>query len=189
MGTMPGAVVMPQHYADYMILYSATDRVEAVVDGAPAGPNGRLYIVEPGKAQKVPYEAGRFILDHLGYTGVVRVQETETDTGITFDIETAKQASLNKSKDADEKRFKDYISAAVEDYVKQSKPVPPPSDAILRVIERRGYDLKRFGIVPIGWEEPEKDARVQQLEDQLKALQAQIANLPAAEEAPKKKGR
>lgn len=176
-GVLPGMNINPQNYGDAMVLFTATDQVEAVVDGAKPGPRGRLFIVEPGKPVKVPYEAGRFILDHMGYTGVVRVHETETETGVTYDIEGAKAESLAKTESEDKRRFGVYISSAVEDFVKRNKPVPQPDAAILRIIQRRGFDLKRFGIVPIGWEEPEKDARVTQLEAQLSALQKQIADM------------
>ena len=175
MGNMPGMAVIPTHYADHMVLYTATERVEAVVDGAPVGKAGRLFIIEVGKPTRVPYEAGRFILEHLGYTGVVRVEETEDDSGVHYDVQKGKAESLAASAEQDDMRFRRYISDAVEDFVKRNKPVPEPPEPILRIIERRGYDLKRFGIVPIGWEEPDKDKRLADLEAQLAALQAKLA--------------
>ena len=57
MSTMPGAVVIPKNYGESMVLYSAIERIAAVVDGARPGPNGRLFIIEPDKATKVSYEA------------------------------------------------------------------------------------------------------------------------------------
>jgi hypothetical protein len=157
------------------ILYSATDEVHAVVDGAPVGPMGRLYSIPVGEAVEVPDEVARFILDHLGYTGVVLVEETKTKTGVEYGVEDAHEASLKKLEASDLMRFQTYVSACVEDYVKRSKPVPAPPESILRIIERRGYDLRRFGIIPIGWEEPQKDARVKQLEDQVAALTKLVA--------------
>lgn len=176
---LPGQQLLPQNYGSQMVLYSATERVEAVVDGAPPGPTGRLFVVEPGKPVRVPQEAGRFILEHLGYTGVVRVNETLTDTGVTYDIEAAKQESLDRLAAHDQLRFDAYVRSCVQDYISNpagAKPVPPPSGSILKIIERRGYDLKRFGIIPLGWENPDKDKRVTDLQaqnaDLIKRLEA-----------------
>lgn len=177
---LPGQAIIPMKFGEAMVLYTAGDRVEAVVDGAPVGKNGRLYIVEPNKPTKVPYEAGRFILDHLGYTGVVRVQETETDTGVDYDIKGAQEESIAKLEAADAAAFKRYISDAVEDFVKRNKPVPQPDERIMKIIKRRGYDLKQFGIVPIGWQKPEDEKLTtmqkenSDLQDKLAQMQKQI---------------
>lgn len=160
-----------------MRLYSHSERVAATVDGAPPGPAGRLFIVEPGVVTKVPDEAGRFILAHLAYTGVVKVDELESETGVKFDKEKAITDSLAALEEQDQVRFQTYIQNMVKDYVERNRPVPPPSESILRIIDRRGYDLKKFGIVPIGWEAPDKDERVVQLEEENKALKTAMADL------------
>lgn len=172
--TMPGSVVIPQRYGEAMVLYTS-ERVACVVDGAPPGKHGRLFIVEPGKTTKVPYEAGRFILDHLGYTGVVRVEEEETEEGTHYNLQKAREESESLLAAQDEKRFHQFVTDCVEDYVKRNKPVPQPPESILAVIHRRGYDLKKFGIVPIGWEDPEKNSRVAQLEEQVKKMGEMLA--------------
>lgn len=202
MGSLPGAVVIPKNFGEVMVLYSATDRVEAVVDGAPAAPNGRLFIVEPGKPTRVPYEAGRFILEHLAYTGVVRVNETQTDTGITYDIEGAKAESDDQLRRMDEQRFQAYISHVVEDFLNKKKPAPRTPDAIRHIMERRGYDLKKYGIFPLGEAETqtlesmkqlkvasdEKDAQIAKLQEQLASLATTVANIKGEESGGKKKG-
>jgi hypothetical protein len=172
LATIPGAPVIAAHFGETMVLYSEGERVEAVVDGAPPGDTGRLFVVEPGKPKKVPYEAGRFMLDHLGYTGVVRVNVTESDSGTTYDIANAKVESIAKLAQGDEMRFKYWLAGVVDDYVKRNKPVPQPEESIMRIIERRGYDLKNYGIVPIGWAEKEKGG-------EMDALRAQVAELTA----------
>lgn len=180
MASIPGAPVIAAHYGEAMVLYSELERVGAVVDGAPANSHGhtlgRLYIVEPNKPTKVPYEAGRFILDHLGYTGVVQVDITETDSGTRYDIPKAQADSRAKLKESDELRFKSWISGVIDDYVKRNKPVPQPDDSIMAVIARRGYDLKAYGIVPIGWAEKGKADELQALRDELASLRAQLAS-------------
>jgi hypothetical protein len=174
---LPGQQFAPRNFGDQMVLFSALNRVEAVVDGAPVGKFGRLYIVEPQKPVRVPYEAGRFILEHLTYTGVVRVREEESDEGVKYDVKSAVEESLKLTEEQDKARFERYVAGVVDDFVKKNKPVPQPDPAILAIIERRGYDLKDYGINPIGWKEPDKDARVSQLETMLKAMQEQIESL------------
>ena len=181
--TIPGVQVQAATYHDTMVLYTATDEVRTVVDGARPGPNGRLFIIEPGKATKVPYEAGRFILEHLGYTGVVRVEETETDSGVTWDVEKAEQESLAKSEEEDNKRLRQFVSDMVTDFVQRNKPVPSPPESIMRIIERRKFDLKRFGIRPIGFTDPAQEAQDElaaenkSLKDRLAIMEAQMAQL------------
>lgn len=172
---------MPRNYGESMVLFTSGDRVEAVVDGAPAGPNGRLFIIEPNKPKKVPYEAGRFILEHLAYTGVVRVNEKETEKGVDYDLETAQIESMMLLEQMDNTRFRAYVDGVVQDYImnpKGRKSVPEPPKPIKDIIKRRGYDLKAYGIVPLGWEEVQKDdPRVDDLQNQLAQLRKQLAEL------------
>jgi hypothetical protein len=184
MSSMPGAVVIAKHYGEAMVLYSAVNRVEAVVDGAPVGKNGRLFIVEKGKAVKLPYEAGRFILEHKAYTGVVRVAEEETETGVNYDIEAAKRESLALTAQQDDARFQQYISDVVTDYLNQKKPAPRTPEAIQEIIDRRGYDLTKYGIFPLGQKETENQEKLAKLtqenadkDAQLLKLQQQMADL------------
>lgn len=181
---LPGQAVIPKSYGEAMVLYTAGDPVCTVVDGAPAnwrGAEGRKFTIEPGKAKIVPYEAGRFILEHLSYTGVVRVKETETDSGIEYDIETAKKESLELLEAMDRQRFRQYVDGVVADYImnpKGKKAVPEPPEPIKAIIKRRGYDLKTYGIVPLGWEEPHADdPRVEDLQNQLAQLRKQLADM------------
>jgi hypothetical protein len=201
MGTMPGAVVIAKHYGEAMVLYSAIEKVAAVVDGAPVGKNGRLFIVEPEKPVKVPYEAGRFILEHYAYLGVVRVDEEETETGITYHVDKAKTESLALTQQMDDQRFNQYVSDVVTDYLNQKKPAPRTPAVIQKIIERRGYDLKRYGIFPLGEKESEqlakmatleadnkaKDEKLQTLQRQMAELATTVANLKGDDQGKKKK--
>src|SRR5215469_16454901 len=116
MGTfvLPGQTMIPKGYGESVVLYS-TEGFAAVVDGAPPGLHGRLYKIPAGKPIKVPYEVGRYLLDSnaFPYVDIVRVTETETETGITYDIEGAKAESLARLDAADDLAFKSYVSAAV----------------------------------------------------------------------------
>lgn len=201
MATLPGAPITPLNYGNDAYVYSAALGWEGVVDGAPVRPaiknkrgdlvgGGRLFVIEPGKPQRVPAEVWRFINEHYPYSDVVQVRETETETGITFDLEAAKVESMQKGEAADLSCFKAYIGAAVEDYVKRDKPVPQPPPNVMAAIERRGYNLKRFGIVPIGWEEPEKDKRLAELEATVKLLTDKLSQAvgdPVEKESKKSK--
>jgi hypothetical protein len=176
------------YYGKTMVMYTAGDRVECVVDGAPVGPNGRLFIVEPEDPTEVPWEAGRFMLEHLGYTGVVRVDVIETRnarghlTGTEYDVEKAHAESVEKSRLADQTIWQQYISDMMEDYVARrdgkNKAVPPPPRRITRIIERRGYKLADYGIKPIGFEDP-VDVKTREMESENKTLKAQMAELQA----------
>lgn len=165
-----------------MVLFTALDKVATVVDGAPPGKNGRLFIVEPNKPVKVPYEAGRFIIEHLGYTGVVRVNEQEklddegNVIGIEYDVATARDESLAKGKEQDSIRWQRFISDMVTDFVKQSKPVPPPPEAIVRIIERRGYRMQDYGVKPIGFQDP-VDMKQAAMESENATLRTQVNDL------------
>src|SRR5882672_2948122 len=126
----PGVVPSPglpmtaaMNYGKTMVLYTAGDKVEAVVDGAPIGPNGRLFVVEPLDPTEVPWEAGRFILEHLGYTGVVMVDVLETRnargqlTGTEYDTEKAHTESEEKLLLFDQQIWQQFVSDMMEDYV------------------------------------------------------------------------
>ncbi len=178
--TLPGQVVTAYKYHDYMVLYTAGEPVHAVVDGAPPGPNGRLFNVDPGKAVKVPYEAGRFLCEHLGYTGVVRVDEHEREdgTGTEFDIEKARAESLTKFEAEDARRWRDYVQYCIEDKINNKRAVPATPDTIKAIIQRRGYRLADYGIAPIGEIQP-ADAAMKQLQELVASQAASIAALTA----------
>lgn len=174
------------HYGRTMVLYTAQEEVKCVVDGAPPGPNGRLFIVEVGDPTEVPWEAGRFILDHLGYTGVVRVDEIDVrnekgkKTGVEYDLEKAHADSLAAGKVHDESRWARFISDMMDDYVNRrdgkQKAVPQPPAPIMRLMERRGYKLGDYRIKPIGFEDPTVVAN-QAMKDENEALKKQMADL------------
>lgn len=150
--TVYAAGYRPPDYRDYMWLYTAGDKVEAVVDGAQPGPNGRLFEVIPGKPVKVPWEAGRFILAHMSYTGVVRVNEKDREdgSGTDLDIAGAKKASLALFEEADKRRWRDYVQYVIDDKINNKRVVPPPPDTIKAIMDRRGYKLTDFGVTVPG---------------------------------------
>jgi hypothetical protein len=170
-GVLPGQLVQATHYRDYMILYTEGEPAECVVDGAPPGPNGRLFTVEPGKPVKVPWEAGRFILEHLAYTGVVRVNEVDNPdgTGTSYDIPTARTESLALFEREDGRRWKDYVEYCIMDKMNNKKAVPATPDTIKRLMVRRNYRLSDYGIAPVG--------EIQPMDSGLATLKAENASL------------
>lgn len=180
------------YYGKTMVLYTAGDKVEAVVDGAPVGPNGRLYVVEPNDPTEVPWEAGRFILEHLGYTGVVAVDVLETRnernklTGTEYDVEKAHAESEIKLEQSDQIIWRQFISDMMEDYVSRrdgkNKVVPPPPERINRIIKRRGYKLIDYGIKPVGFEDPNEVSNKAVMAENA-TLKTQMADLNSKMEA------
>lgn len=180
------------YYGKTMVMYTAGDRVEAVVDGAPVGPNGRLFVVDVNDPTEVPWEAGRFMLEHLGYTGVVRVDEIDVRdekgrrTGTEYDIEKAHAESEAKLLAYDQLIWQQFISDMMEDYVSRrdgkNKAVPPPPARINRIIQRRGYKLLDYGIKPIGFEDP-NDVNARAMAEENQTLKAQVADLNSKFEA------
>lgn len=163
----------PPDYRDYVWLYTEGETVCAVVDGAPPGPEGRKFTIEPGKAKKVPWEAGRFLLEHLAYTGVVRVRETDREdgTGTDLDIDAAKAESAEKLVGEDERRWQEYVRYCIDDKINNKRVVPPTPDSIKRIMARRGYRLADFGIQPVGEAAP--------VDNRIAALQKELADLKA----------
>lgn len=184
MSVLPGAPVTPRTFGQTAVLYSAVEDCSAVVDGAPPtvtdGHRGRLFIVKAGKPTRVPEEAARFMLDHYGYTGVVRVRETPTSDGIHYELKEAHQESLDKLAQADEVIFRNWLSGIIEDYVKRSKPVPVPDERMAKLIARRHYNLKDYGIVPIGFAEKQHDAEMEKRDAEIAQLKAQLESLKAS---------
>lgn len=181
MASIPGAAVTASRYGETVVLYSEQTVEVGGVYGAPPGPDGYSWAIPAGRPVKVPYEVGRFVREHLPNTGVVEVVVSETKdelgntTGTTYDLKTAKAASTEKLKAGDERAFKAWLSGTVEDYVKRNKPVPEPPESIMTIIQRRGYDPKKYGIVPIGWAEREGNAANEALQKQIDELKAQLA--------------
>jgi len=173
-----------------MILYTEGDEVIAVVDGAPPGPDGRKFTVTPGKAIKVPWEAGRFILEHLAYTGVVRVKETDKPdgTGTEYDVESARAESLLAFEAADEKRWAAYVEYCITDKINNKKAVPATPDSIKALIKRRGYRLADYGIAPVGEMAP-VDTRIADLTKMIADLKAQLDDALGNTPSPVKKGK
>jgi hypothetical protein len=138
-----------------MVVYTAyddpDDPVGLIVDGAtPVPGQGRLFTVPPGEPTEVEDLVGHQLLEHQAYKGVVRVDVKKTKTGQEYDIDTAHSQSLAQLERYDEKRFMDYVRYCRDDLINnpvRSKPPLPPGPSIQAIIDRRGYDPARFGIV------------------------------------------
>lgn len=189
MATLPGQIVTAQKYFDYMWLYTEGEQVCQVVDGAPPGPDGRKFTVNTGKATKVPWEVGRFFLEHLAYTGVVRVRETDRPdgTGTDLDIESAKAESLAKFEEEDGRRWREYVEYCITDKINNKKAVPATPGAIKALIKRRGYRLADYGIAPVGEATP-RDAAMEALQKTVAELTAKL-NEALGEPTVVKKGK
>jgi hypothetical protein len=174
------------HYTEFVIMYTACDEVCCTVDGAPPGKDGRKFTVPVGKPVKVPWLAGKFMLDHFQYTGVVQVMEHEqldddgNVIGVSYDVEDARVRSLELGREQDEVRFMRWVSDMTQDYVNRAdgkqKVPPPPPDCIKRIIERRNYKMQDYGIKPIGFRDP-IDEMNEARDSENAMLKAQVADL------------
>lgn len=176
MATIPDAISSAVQYGQTVLLYSEERLEVGGVYGAPPGPHGYCWVIEAGKPVRVPVEVRRYIQDHLPNSGVVEVPVSESKDefgnviGTKFDLPSAKAASQKKLAEGDDAAFRQWLSNTIEDFVKRSKPVPQPPDHIMTIIQRRGYDLKKYGIVPIGWAEKDKVDELQALRDEIASL-------------------
>jgi hypothetical protein len=181
MSTMPGTVVSALRYHDYMWILTVGEPAIATVDGAPPGERGRIWgCHEPNRPFKVPYEAGRFLLEHLAYTGVVRVDEKERSdgTGTDLDIAKAKEESELLFEAEDARRWREYVEYCINDKMNNKKAIPATPESIKKIMARRGYKLSTFGIAPIGEGQPE-DLVISELRKQNEQLAKQMALLAA----------
>lgn len=150
------------------LVYTAKeDGTAMVVDGAPPGPLGRLFKIPGLSVVEVPEEAAVQLCLHRAYDGVVRVTSIRSRTGTTFDVEKAHAESVELLKKQDDLRWARWVNDSVEDYIKRSKPVPPPPKPIIEIIKRRGFKPENFGIVPIGWAKVETEESKQLKQENL----------------------
>lgn len=136
------------------VLYSAEEEVAIISYAGSPGDRGWLRIIERGEPTEFEAVVALDILQHAAYLGVVEVEVMKTKKGTEYNIEKAEADSAALLIEQDEHRFMGWVSSMVDDYIKRNKPVPPPGETILRIIQRRGYDPKRYGIVPFGWDDP-----------------------------------
>lgn len=136
------------------VLYSAEEEVAVISYAGSPGERGWLRIIDRDEPAEFEAVVADDILQHTAHLGVVEVKVVKTKKGTEYDIEQAIEDSKALLVTQDEKRFMTWVQSMVDDYIKRQKPVPPPDESILRVMERRNYDPKKYGIVPFGWEDP-----------------------------------
>lgn len=168
------------------VLYSAEERVAILSYAGSPGETGWLRIVEPEEPTEFEAVVAEDILKHTEYLGLVEVEVIKTKKGTEYNLEKAEEDSKALLATTDEKRLMTWVQDMVDDYIKRNKPVPPPSEAIVRVMQRRNFDPQRFGITPFGWDDPlmamkQKDAAHEQerkdWKDRFAQMEAQIALL------------
>ena len=180
MATLPGSIVSARGYGDYMWIITFGEPHVTVVDGARPGPRGRVYgCDEVGKAIKVPAEAGRFLVEHCGFSGVVQVEEvTRPDgTGTDLNLRQAKEDSEAQFKKGDEDRWQQYMGYVMW-MLEQKRIVPPPPEGIVNLMKRRGYRLKDYNIDIMGQAgQPGSGSEIAELKALVKIQAEQMSNL------------
>lgn len=157
--------------------YDGKEVVAMVVDGAPPGPLGRLFVVPPNEVVEVPDIAGNELIHHKGYLGVVRVNVIKSKTGIEYDIEQAVRDSSAAIEEADLRRWEQYVASLIEDRVSKQKAVPPPPQSMREIMARRGWTLESYGIKPMGTAEQNQSAAMTALQAENAALKSEISDI------------
>lgn len=141
-----------------------------------------LFSFPPGKAIEIQDEfLAKAILNHRKLDGLVAVPEIETDTGIKFDLETAKKKAAEALRAGRRELFDSYVKDQQEYRIAAGKPPLPPSPIVQRIIEEDGYRLSDYGIYPKGFKVDDaavkQDAEMDSLRQQNKLLMGQVQAL------------
>jgi hypothetical protein len=184
-----------------LLLHVYSKPVSCVVDGI-------LHTLEPGvpynMEEHLPKEQGtgqgsvrapdsrpvnvpfitKAVIDHLWWAGVVRVPTVRTRFG-TDDVNEeciaeATQLAEAALLEADQQTFNEYRENQIE-RGREGRTALVPSGRYLEVIERRGIDIRKYGINPQGAvtieEQSAQGMEVAQLRKQLAEQGEQIAQL------------
>lgn len=122
----------------------------------------------------------------LRWAGVVEVPLAQTQYGLALNeevVNAAKRSAIQELERADGLTFESYRKIQ-EDRGKEGRPALVPVGLYASVIKRRGIDLAKYGIRPVGAEIVQEQAHqgmeVAELKQQLAQQQEQINRLIAA---------
>src|SRR5277367_1717512 len=147
--------------------YPGPHIVAMVVDGAPVGDNGRLFIVPPEEVVEMNDIAAKELISKMAHYGVVEVQTKRTKTSLDFDIESAREASLALIEVNDKLRFEGFIEGQVTDRTGRGKVAQAPPPEVREIMRRRGYTLEAYGLNVVGQQEKKHTDRELELQKEL----------------------
>jgi hypothetical protein len=132
------------------------------------------YIIPPKMVAEKAMEDGWF-------HGIVLVPVTKTKTGVTADVEPAKIAARTALEAAEDTSLTKYVNDQQERVTMHNKPAMAPGGRILKIIQKRGIDLKKdFNIDPPGFQVQkgrDRDAEMDAMREQNALLQKQMAEM------------
>lgn len=169
---------------------------------AKASIDGRLFVIPPNELFEVPEIRGtdcnnngpveyvitdklvaQKLVQHCWYHGMVEVPMIRTKGGVTSDVDAAKKAARVALELAQDKMLTSYVQEQQERVTRENKPALAPSVPLIKIIERRGINLKRdFNIDPPGWvveNKRDRDAELDTLRQQNEALAQKMNDLLA----------
>ena len=168
-------------------------------EAATALVDGRLFVIPPNELFEVPEIRGtdcnnngpmeyvitdkqvaQKLIAHCWYHGVVEVPMTRTKGGVTSDIETARKVARQALETAEDTILTQYVEAQQERVIRENKPAIPPSAPLIKIIEKRGINLKKeFNIDPPGYnvaQHRDRDAEMDVLRKQVEELTALLTS-------------
>jgi hypothetical protein len=158
-------------------MYPGPHVVAMVVDGAPVGENGRLFIVPPEEVVEVNDIAGRELISKMPHYGVVEVHTKRTKTSMEFLLDDAREASDRLIEVHDKLRFEGFIDGQVTDRTSKGKVSQAPPPEIREIMHRRNYTLEAYGLNAVGQKEQKHTDREKELQHELDDIKRLLYSL------------
>lgn len=142
-----------------------------------------LFTFPPDKPVEVKNtHLANVLLERLHWTGLTQVPEAEGPDGLpVYDLKSARELAKQKLQEARKGLVERYIQHQLETRVRQNMPPLPPSPAVAEIVEEDGWDLKEYGINPVGWKTGQakqaQDERITALEQSNATLQETLKEL------------
>jgi hypothetical protein len=118
--------------------------------------NGKPYLLPANEPVEIDAFIADAIVSHIGHQyGIVEVNQLQTKTGISWDLDEALERAKSYLEQCDKATVDFYVRQQMEDRLGAGKPALPPTGLALEVIKARGINLRQaYGITPVGWTDP-----------------------------------
>lgn len=138
------------------ILYHlATDHLDEPIPVDFCDGNGKLWSVPFDEPTVFDNEwMAEKLMETLPFHGIVEVKVTRSKTGMEYDMEDARERTLEKLLHEEKLCINQYIQRQLEDRVQRNYPPLPPVGRALSCVIKHRTDLLAYGLRPVGWEPP-----------------------------------